>query len=110
MAGVIAGFVFLPFLINELRIKLSFGLTKANALRRKEEKREEKETRNSKVYKDRLFHILEKIKEETTKGNRHIEITSLSQCKTDQQIKKYLEERKFEVSSWRSSNSLIISW
>jgi hypothetical protein len=110
IAGVIVGFALFPFLIDELKVKLSFGATKTNAFRKKTEKREQREIRNSKVFKDRLFNIIERIKEESIKGKHRIEITHLEACKTDQQIRKVLEERKYETSRWNGDNSLTISW
>ena len=74
------------------------------------EKREKREILKSKVFKDRLFNIIERIKEETVKGKNCIEITYLDSCKTDQQIRKVLQERKYETSKWSSNNSLMISW
>ena len=106
---MILGYLFFSWIVDKVTLEFTFTLDKAKRLRKKSLIMEQKEIRSSKVFKDRLAAILKGIKEESLKRNDCLRIAHVESCKTDQQIRKVLEERKFDTYII-GDNGLKITW
>ena len=106
---MILGYFFFSWIVNSVTLEFTFSASKADRLCRRSEQMQRKEIRSSKVFKNRLAAVLKAIKEESLKNNNSLKIAYIESCKTDQQIKNILEERKFDTCLI-GNNGLRITW
>ena len=106
--GFLMGYFF-PKIVGAINDKRQFTAKKAEYIAKHALLTERKEIRGSEVFKTRMSEILKTIKEKSSKNETELRITHIGSCKTDQQIRKALEERGFNVASVYD-NGATIRW
>jgi len=111
MCGMTTAVVFLPWVINFVRVKTMTTSERAEYLLEQTAKFNAKKVRQSEVFKKRLQVILESIEDASKAGKNCIVITHMYNCHTDTEIRKELRERNFEAYyEYDGPNSLRIQW
>lgn len=111
ITGVYFGSVLIPEIFTRLEFRLMTTAEKQRALQDEIERREIKNVKKSKVFKDRLQSILKSIEDATREKRNSLTVAYFSNCKTDNAIRQELERRKFDTrTSWEDKNSMTILW
>jgi hypothetical protein len=108
LLGVMVGHFF-PKLLKIINDNREFTAKKAEYIARNAIRVEREEIRSSKIFKERLSAILKTIREKSSKHENELRVTNVESCKTDQQIRKALEERGFSIIR-AYENGMTIRW
>lgn len=110
LGSTLFGTIGIPMIVKKIESRRILTSHDAGVMSRKSQTQESKNIRKSSAFKKRLKETMNKIRESSKRGEYTCFISYCSECKTDRETKRILDEKGFSINSGISGNSLHVGW